>query len=207
MKLIAISLAILLAGCASVPHESAPTNPMDARAAQALALAKIGESATDGETKRLALVMVAMIGSNNTQYPQVASAPRSVGEAVLTFLDRSTERLFSIFPAYLSYRGQVRSSQTTETVAAINRDVSLNQSNNFLALGAAGIQGTASVGVAGVNALQGVASRPAIPSTQVTVTGNSGPVQVGSGSQVNSSNNPTNPSPVVCAGSPIVCSR
>lgn len=207
MKLTAISLAILLSGCASVPHEAAPTNPMDARSAQALALAKIGESATDGETKRLALVMVAMLGTRDTQSAPIPLAPRSVGEAVLTFLDRSTERLFSIVPAYLSYRGQVRSSQTTETVAAINRDVSLNQSNNFLALGAAGIQGTASVGVAGVNALSTVAARPALPTTQLTLTGNSGPVQVGSGSQVNSSNNPTNPAPVVCAGNPVVCSR
>lgn len=188
---------LLLSGCATTEKMENPTNQMDARSAQALALAKIGESATDGETKRLALVMVAMLGNSQSPNPQIA-APRTVGEAVLTFLDRSTERLFSIVPAYLSYRGQVRQSQTTEVVAGINRDVSVNQSNNFLAIGAAGIQGTTQVGIAGVTSLAGVASSPRPPSTSIVLTGNSGPVNLGSGTQTNSSNNPVNPGPVVC---------
>jgi hypothetical protein len=206
MRLIAILTALILTGCATAEKVDNPTNPMDARAAQALALSKIGESATDGETKRLALVMVALLG-NTQQTPQAPAMPRTIGEAALTFLDRSVERLFAVAPAWFAYKGQVRSSQTTETVAAINRDVSVNQSNNFLALGQAGIAGTAFVGVSAVNGLQAVASRPQVPTT--AVTGNSGPVQIGSGSLVSGSQNPVNPTPVVCVptATGTACSR
>lgn len=205
--IIALLAALMaLSGCASVPAAAAadkpiqePMNAHDARAAQAQALQQIGVAAKDAETQRMAIMAVMMLG----QGAQAAPAPapvvvgnRSIGDAIFGFLDRTLERAINVAPAYLAYKGQVRSAETTERVSAINRDVSLNQSNNFLQLGVAGITGTQNVGVAGVNALATVASRPTTPTTNIS--GNTGPVLVGGGNLNNGSLNPVNPAPVVC---------
>lgn len=201
LVILALALALLLlGGCAATGEKvEQPTNQMDARAAQALALSRIGESATDGETKRMALLAVALLGSNQPQVAQPAPQPRTIGEAALVFLDRTTERLFGIAPALFAYRGVVKQADTSVALGGQNRDIQMNASNNFLGLGVAGIQGTAFAGAAGVNALQAVAARPLVPTTQVQVTGNSGPVLVGGGTLTNGSNNPTNPTPIVCS--------
>lgn len=203
----ALMAAVLaMSGCASMDPPTAkaeePMNVHDANAARAMALQKIGESG-DPETKRLAIFALVAMGQSGQAAPApvVMQGPRTVGDAIFGFLDRTLERALNVAPAYLAYKGQVRSAQTTESVAAINRDVSLNQSNNFLALGAAGIGGTASVGVAGLNALGAVASRPGVPSTVNTITGNAGPVNVGGTltfAPITSSQNPitTNPARV-----------
>lgn len=198
-----LAACIGLAGCSTVPTAAAPAtqepmNAHDAHAARALALQKVGESATDGETKRLAIMALVMMGQGNAPAP---AAPlivgnRSIGDAIFGFLDRTLERAISVAPAYLAYKGQIRSAETTERVAGINRDVSINQSNNFLALGAAGINGTSATGIAGINGLAAVASRPTTPTTNIS--GNTGPVLVGGGNLNNGSLNPVNPAPVVC---------
>lgn len=201
----ALSMAILaLSGCATTPTAAdkpiqEPMNAHDAQAARALAIQKIGESATDGESKRLAIFAVMALGQGGASAP--AAAPvvvgnRSIGDAIFGFLDRTLERAINVAPAYLAYKGQVRGAETTERIAGINRDVSVNQSNNFLQLGVAGITGTQNVGVAGVNALATVASRPTTPTTNIS--GNTGPVLVGGGNLNNGSLNPVNPAPVVC---------
>lgn len=213
-----LAVALLLLGaCSTVPAPATPTDaPMsahDAAAARAMALQKIGESAKDAETQRLAIFAVMALGQAGNAAPPPAPVivqNRSVGDALIGFVGRVFDGAERLAAPYLAYRGQVRSAETTEKVAAINRDVSIAQTSSFLQLGVAGINGTAAAGTAGVNALATVASRPAVPSTQVTVTGNTGPVLVGPGTQTNSSNNPVNPAPVVCApgtGGAIGCSR
>jgi outer membrane murein-binding lipoprotein Lpp len=189
---------VLLSGCATAEKVENPTNQMDARSAQALALSRIGESATDAETKRMALMAVALLGANSgSPIPQVV-APRTTAEAVLTFLDRTTERILGIAPALFAYRGVVKQSETSVALGLQNRDIQMNASNNFLGLGVAGIQGTASVGSSGFLALGAALNRPVVPTTQVQVSGNTGPVLLGGGALTSGSYNPTNPSPVVC---------
>ena len=189
MLLVLILAMILLSGCATdgaAPKADEPLNANEASTAYYIAMQKIGETG-DAETKRMAIfaaTVAKMGGQGGTAAQVVLQGPRTVGDAIFGFLDRTLERALAVAPAYLAYKGQVRSAQTTETVAAINRDVSLNQSNNFLALGAAGIGGTATVGVAGMNALANVgtslATRPITPTTNVS--GNVGPVLIGGGS-------------------------
>ena len=53
------------------------------------------------------------------------------------------------------------------------------------------------VGIAGMNSLATVASRPVTPATNIT--GNTGPVLVGGGNLNSGSLNPTNPAPKVCS--------
>jgi hypothetical protein len=185
----------LFSGCAHTDTKAPePLTPHDVNASRALALQKIGESAKDAETQRLAIFAVMAMGQNAPQQQTVIQPPRTVGEAVVGFFDRTFERALSIVPAFLAYKGQVKQADTTSRVAEINRDVSINQSNNFLGLGVAGIQGTAITGIAGANALATVANRPT-----TSVTGNTGPVNLGNGTQTNSSNNPVNAIPKVCA--------
>ena len=199
-----IAVLLLTFGCATkdaapVPAE-VPLTRHDANAARALALQKIGETAKDAETQRLAIFALLTMdrGSEPAAAAPVVVQGRTLGDAAIGFVGRVFDGVERLAVPFLTYRGQVRSAETTERIAAINRDVSVNQSNNFLGLGVAGINGTASVGTAGVNALASVATAPRPAGTQVTVSGNSGPVQIGSGTQTNSSNNPVNPAPVVC---------
>jgi len=182
LMLVLAALLVTITGCASPQLQSAanpePLTIHDANAARAMALQKIGESG-DPETKRLAIFALVTMGNNQAApAPVVMQGPRTIGDAVFGFLDRTLERALAVAPAYLAYKGQVRSAQTTETVAAISRDVSLNQSNNFLALGQAGIGGTQNVGIAGVNALATVAGRPTSVTTN-TIAGGAGPVNLG----------------------------
>lgn len=192
MKLTAIAIALILTGCAAAPKEL-PLTAAEARAEEAKHFAMAMASAKDAETQRL-LIFAQFSGKGNQPTIIQDNGNRTVADVVFNFLDRTTERLFSVAPAYFAYKGQVRAAETTKSVAEINRDVSISQSNNFLALGVAGINGTASLGTAWANRPSPIA----IPTTQVTVSGNNGPVQVGSGVQTNSSNNPVNPAPVVC---------
>lgn len=208
---IVLALAFALAGCAGTKDApiapsaaiEQPMNRHDSIAARALALQEIGKAAKDGETQRLAIFALANLysggGAENAQ-PAAQVAPQAIGfgAVALGVLDRAFSAVERVAAPVLAYRGQVRGNQTTETVAAINRDVSMNQSNNFLGLGVAGINGAANAGIAGVNALATVAGRPQTPGTSITITGNSGPVNTGSGTLTNASNNPVNPSPVVC---------
>lgn len=208
---ILLALVFALSGCAGLGTQAPATAPAqealgvhDVAAARAMALQKIGESG-DPETKRLAIFALVTMGHDGyAAAPVVVQAPRSVGDAIFGFLDRTFERVLAVAPAYLAYKGQVRSAQTTESVAAINRDVSLNQSNNFLALGSAGIGGTASVGIAGVNALATVASRPGPPTT--SLAGNAGPILIGNGNltvaPITGSYNPITNQPLTCTTNP-----
>ena len=195
---LALSACGTIAPPAPATQAEAPLNAHDATAARALALQKIGETATDGETKRLAIFAIMSIGNGGTATSAPAGAPQAqtLGDVALGLVDRVLSGAERVAGPLLAYRGQIRASETTERVAGINRDVSINQSNNFLALGAAGINGTSATGIAGLNALAGVASRPQTPTTNVT--GNTGPILIGGGNLNNGSLNPVNPAPIVC---------
>ena len=192
MKLTAIAAALILAGCASAPTKEAPLTNAEAKAEEMKAFALAMGSAKDAETQRL-LIFAQYAGKGNQAPVQVDHSNRTIGDAVFSFLDRTTERLFAVAPAYFGYKGQVRASESSERINEVNSRVSIANSNNFLALGVAGINGATSLGVAIANRQTPITP----PTTQVTVTGNSGPVNF-SGTQTNSSNNPVNPNPVVC---------
>lgn len=192
MKLTAIAIALILTGCAAAPKEL-PLTAAEARAEEAKHFAMAMASAKDAETQRL-LIFAQFSGKGNQPTIIQDNGNRTVADVIFNFLDRTTERLFSVAPAYFAYKGQVRAAETTKSVAEINRDVSISQSNNFLALGVAGINGTASVSNVWATRPQPAST----PTTQITVSGNSGAVNLGSGTQNNSSLNPVNPSPVVC---------
>lgn len=197
-----VAACLALSGCvtfgppATATQAEAPLNAHDATAARALALQKIGESAKDAETQRLAIFAIMQIGNGGGSAPAPAAAPQAhtLGDVALGLVDRVLSGAERVAGPLLAYRGQIRASETTERVAGINRDVSINQSNNFLALGAAGINGTSATGIAGLNALAGVASRPQSPTTNVT--GNTGPILIGGGNLNNGSLNPTNPTTI-----------
>jgi hypothetical protein len=188
-----IVLVLLLTGCASTPPKEIPLTAAEAKAEEMKAFALAMGSAKDAETQRL--LIFAQFAAKGNQAPVfVDHGNRSIGDAVYQFLDRTTERLFSVAPAYFAYKGQVRAAETTKSVAEINRDVSLGQFASTTQIAIAGINGSAATGLA-------LANRPIVPqapTTQVTVTGNSGPVLLGGGTQNSGSFNPVNPSPVVC---------
>lgn len=187
MLAVCLACITILSGCATppaaTPAERAADQPLtahDAMAARALALQKVGESATDGETKRLAIFALMSLDRGSAPAPApvvVQQGGRTVGDVIFGVIDRTFERALAVAPAYLAYKGQTRAAQTTERVAEINRDISINQSNNFMALGVAGITGTQNVGVAGMGALASVAGQPR---TSITVSG-SGLTNIGSG--------------------------
>lgn len=196
LVLVLLAALAALGGCASTTPQpvkvTATAAAPDPQVARAQALQKIGESATDGETKRMAIMAVALMGQGGQAAPppQIQQAP-TIGGIVLGVVDR----LLGISPAWFAYKSSIRNSQTTETVAGYNRDVSIAQSANFTTLGVAGVNGAASVGISGMNSLATVASHP---TTSIAITGNQGPVNNGTGTQTNSSNNPVNPAPKVC---------
>jgi hypothetical protein len=194
MKIILASIAVAaLAGCSTTHAPSPSTAPLtaeEARASETKDFAAAMVAAKDGNVQNLLILAWALRGKGDIPQ-QVQQAP-SVAGIVLGVVDR----LIGVTPAWFAYKSSIRNSQTTETVAAINRDVSVAQSNNFTQLGIAGIQGAASVGAYAASALSNVALRP---STSITVTGNTGPSNVGTGQQTNSSFNPVNPAPKVCA--------
>lgn len=194
MKLTAIAIALILAGCASTPPKEIPLTAAEAKAQETREFAAAMTAAKDAETQRLLVFAWALRDKGNQPTIIQDNGNRTVADVVFNFLDRTTERLFSVAPAYFAYKGQVRAAETTKSVAEINRDVSISQSNNFLALGVAGINGTASVSNVWATRPQPAST----PTTQITVSGNSGAVNLGSGTQNNSSLNPVNPSPVVC---------
>ncbi len=193
MKIILASIAVLvLAGCSTTHAPSPSTVPLtaeEARASETKDFAAAMAASKDGETQRLLVFAWALRGKSDVA-PQAQQAP-SVAGIVLGVVDR----LIGVTPAWFAYKSSIRNSQTTETVAAINRDVSVSQSNNFTQLGIAGIQGTANVGMYATNALSAVALKP---STSITVSG-SGPSNIGSGTLNNGSFNPVNPVSKVCA--------
>lgn len=192
MKLTAIAIALILTGCAAAPKEL-PLTAAEARAEEAKHFAMAMASAKDAETQRL-LIFAQFSGKGNQPTIIQDNGNRTVADVVFNFLDRTTERLFSVAPAYFAYKGQVRAAETTKSVADINRDISLGQFASTTQIAIAGINGSAATGLA-------LATRPPVaqaPTTAVTVTGNSGPVLIGGGAQNSNSLNPVNPAPVVC---------
>lgn len=188
MKIIAIA-ALFLAGCATQTPVEAPLSPAEAQASQTRDFAEAMKAAKDGNVQNLLIFAWALRGKSDVA-PQVQQAP-SVAGIVLGVVDR----LIGVTPAWFAYKSSIRNSQTTETVAAINRDVSIGQSNNFTQLGIAGIQGAANVGMYATNAISAFALKP---STSITVSG-SGPSNIGSGTLNNGSQNPVNQPTKVCA--------
>ena len=187
-------LTLAIYGCTTPAPKELPLTAAEAKAQETREFSAAMASAKDAETQRFLVFAWALRGKGDQAPVQVDHGNRTIGDAVFSFLDRTTERLFAVAPAYFGYKGQVRASEGSERVNESNARVSIANSNNFLALGVAGINGTASIGTA-------IATMPRQvnpPTTQVTVSGNSGPVNLGSGVQNVSSQNPVNPNPVVC---------
>lgn len=205
---VVVAVAALFSGCAT-PAKDEPLGVFDAKAAQYQALQKVGESATDAETKRMAIFALAMLnnGSQAPQNPVIVQGGRTGWDFVAAIADKAVTGALGIAPSLFAYRSGIKANETSERIAGINRDVSIAQSTNFLNLGVAGILGTATTAQAGFTALGTAASAPR---TSVTVSGNTGSTNIGSGQQLNNSQNPiTNPAPVVCTTTAGVttCSR
>ena len=193
MKYMVIAATLIVAGCSTTQPKEVPLTREEAKAEEMKAFALAMSSAKDAETQRL-LIFAKFAGKGDAAPVVVEHGNRTIGDAVFAFLDRTTERLFSVAPAYFAYKGQVRAAETTKSVAEINRDVSLGQFASTTQIAIAGINGSAATGLA-------LATRPPVaqvPTTAVTVTGNSGPVLIGGGAQNSNSLNPVNPAPVVC---------
>jgi hypothetical protein len=181
MKIIAIAIILGLAGCASSQPPQAPLTAEEVRASETRDFGVAMSAAKDGETQRLLVFAWALRNKGESAPQQVQQAP-SVAGIVLGVVDR----LIGITPAWFAYKSSIRNSQTTETVAAINRDVSIAQSNNFMNLG-----------VAGFNSNATIAGLIQAPAANITTTfTNSGTGVAGSGTY-----NPitTNPNAKVCA--------
>lgn len=203
MKYMVIAATLIVAGCSTTQPKEVPLTREEAKAEEMKAFALAMSSAKDAETQRL-LIFAKFAGKGDAAPVVVEHGNRTIGDAVFAFLDRTTERLFSVAPAYFAYKGQVRAAETTKSVAEINRDVSLGQFSSTTQIAIAGINAPTAIGTA-------LATRPTQtlpPTTQVTVTGNQGPINF-SGTQTNSSNNPVNPQPVVCSttSTGTTCSR
>ena len=86
----ALSACGTIAPPAPATQAEAPLNAHDATAARALALQKIGETATDGETKRLAIFAIMSIGNGGTATSAPAGAPQAqtLGDVALGLVDR-----------------------------------------------------------------------------------------------------------------------
>lgn len=190
---------ILLAGCASTPSASPRDVPLTAAESRAQETRDFGVAMTaakDANVQNMLILAWALRGKGDQAPVQVDHGNRSIGDAVFNFLDRTTERLFAVAPSYFGYKGSVRASESSERINESNARVSIANSNNFLALGVAGISGSSAIGTA-----LAIRPSPAVtPTTQITVSGNSGAVNLGNGTQLNSSHNPitNNPTPRVC---------
>lgn len=192
-RILALSVLIALAGCASTPPKELPLTHAEAKAQETREFAAAMTSAKDAETQRLLVFAWAIRGNGNGNNQPVV---QHGGATFWDFANETRRDLVSVLPAGLAYLGGKKAGDVTVRVSEINSAASMRQSDNFLALGVAGISGTASIGSAWANRPQPSNT----PTTQVTVSGNSGPVNLGNGIQLNSSNNPTtNPNPVVCS--------
>ena len=182
---------LLVAGCATHVPKEQPLTHAEAKAQETREFAAAMTSAKDAETQRLLVFAWAIRGNGNGNNQPVV---QHGGSTFWDFANETRRDIVSVLPAGLAYLGGKKAGDVTVRVSEINSAASMRQSDNFLALGVAGINGTSSVGAAWANR----PTAPAAPTTSVTVTGNSGPVNLGNGSQTNSSNNPVNPNPVVC---------
>jgi len=181
MKMIVFFAVLLISGCATSPQQTnLPLSAEEVRASETRDFAAAMGAAKDGNVQNLLIMAWALRGKSDS-VPQVIQAP-SIGGIVLGVVDR----LISVTPAWFAYKSSIRNSQTTETVAAINRDVSIAQSNNFTALG-----------VAGFNSNSTIAGLIQAPTVTTTFT-NSGQGVAGSGTY-NPVTTTTNPAPKVCS--------
>ena len=183
MKIIFASIVLVLAGCASAPAVQPPLTAEEARASETRDFGAAMAAAKDGNVQNMLILAWALRGKGESAPQQVQQAP-SVAGIVLGVVDR----LIGITPAWFAYKSSIRNSQTTETVAAINRDVSIAQSNNFTNLGIAGFNANATIA--------GLIQTPA-PNITTTFT-NSGTGVAGSGS-FNPVTTTTNPNPKICS--------
>jgi hypothetical protein len=77
-----VSACLALSACGTIgppapaTQAEAPLNAHDATAARALALQKIGESAKDAETQRLAIFAIMQIGAGGGSVPAPAAVPQ-----------------------------------------------------------------------------------------------------------------------------------
>lgn len=180
MKTMALMFAALILN-AAIPdaHAQQPPQPVTLQAAETNfydAMTAIAGAGADAETKRLAIfaATIARVQEKGgaavaQQPPQIvqAKAGRTFWDVVVEGADRVFSSLERVTPAALAYAGQRHATRASVSMAEINRDVSIAQSNNFLQLGQAGINGTAQTAVAGFQTIGGLS-----PSNTYTVSGN-----------------------------------
>lgn len=187
MKTLALMFAALILN-AAIPDAAAqqPAQPVTLQAAETNfydAMTAIAGAGADAETKRLAIfaATIARVQEKGgsavpAAQPQQVIMPkqgRSFWDVVVEVGDRVFSGVERVTPAVLAYAGQRQATKASVSMAEINRDVSIAQSNNFLQLGQAGINGTAQTALAGFAAVGGLA-----PSNVYTV---SGPANFGPG--------------------------
>ena len=182
MKLLAIISVLFIAGCATQQPTQAPLTAEEVRASETRDFGAAMASAKDANVQNMLILAWALRGKS--EVPQQVQQAPTVAGIILGVVDR----LIGITPAWFAYKSSIRNSQTTETVAAINRDVSIAQSNNFTNLGIAGFNSNATIA--------GLIQTPA-PNITTTFT-NSGTGVAGSGT-FNPVTTTTNPNPRVCS--------
>lgn len=181
MKTVALMFAALILN-AAIPEAAAqqPTPPVTLQAAETNfydAMTAIAGTGADAETKRMAIfaATIARVQEKGGSaapmaQPQQLVLPkqgRSFWDVVVEVGDRVFSGVERVTPAVLAYAGQRQATKASVQMAEINRDVSIAQSNNFLQLGQAGINGTAQTAQAGFTTLGRLS-----PSNVYTVSGN-----------------------------------
>ncbi len=180
MKTLALMFAALILNAASPDaHAQAAPQPVTVQASETNfydAMTAIAGAGADAETRRLAIFAATIArvqekgGAAAAQpAPQIAQARagRSFWDVLVEVGDRVFSGIERVTPAALAYAGQRHATRASVSMAEINRDVSIAQSNNFLALGQAGINGTTQTALGGFQAIGGLA-----PSNTYTVSGN-----------------------------------
>lgn len=207
-----VSDAVVPASAAEAALEAAP-HVISAETNYYDTISAIGTSTADNETKRLAIFAATIArvqeksGGGSAQPQQINVQAQRTGWDYLfgtigSIFSSAKDVTMAVAPAYLAYKGQIKNSDSSVRIAEVNRDVSIAQSNNFLALGTAGINGTSTTAGLGFNAM---ARQP----TGTTITNNinnSNGVNTGAGNLLyapitNSYNPITNPVSRVCATS------
>jgi len=181
MKIILVAVLAIMAGCATSAPVQAPLTAEEARASETRDFSAAMAAAKDGNVQNMLILAWALRGK--TEAPQQVQQAPTVAGIVLGVVDR----LIGVTPAWFAYKSSIRNSQTTETVAAINRDVSIAQSNNFTNLG-----------IAGFNSNAAIAGFIQSPAPNITLSG-TGVIGSGSYNGPITTTTTTNPAPKVCS--------
>lgn len=189
MKTMALVYAALILN-AVIPDAAAQEKPVQVVAPETNfyeAIAQIAGPGADAETKRMGIFAATMAhmkdkggnGSGQQQVPQIiqAKAGRTFWDVLVEGADRVFSSAERIAPAVLSYAASREGSRANVRLGEVNAALGARQSDNFLALGQAGIAGTSNTAIAGFQTIGGLS-----PSNTYTISGNanfgSGPLTI-----------------------------